>query len=209
MDYPSNSKRPILPSTPEAEEETPRLKVVTGDVIRKKPSMGKRLKGLFLGGDARTVWDYVLDDVLLPAARDMVADAFSQGVERMIFGESRGGGRRLPSRPSAFGGGSPTTITNYRGYSGRTEPSIRRGRAPHDFDDIILATRAEAEDVIDQLGMIIEKYRQCSVRDLYELTGQNFHHTDEKYGWTSMRNARVSRTSAGYMLDLPRVEPLD
>lgn len=209
--FPSNSQ---LPREPEDEKKPANLKVVKrvveGDVVRKKKTLGKRFSEVFLGGDSKSVIEYVIQDVLIPAARDMIADAISQGVERMIFGESRPPGRRPASRQGAFGGGSPI---NYNRYSSsrREDPRptlSRQARAKHEFDEIIISTRAEAEEVLDQMYAILEKYDAVSVKDLYELTGVNYHFTDEKWGWTDLRGSGVTRVSNGYLLNLPRTEAI-
>lgn len=208
-DFPSNSR---MPKAPEPEQEEPKrvLKVVEGDVIRRKKPLSKRVQEMFFGGDSRSVVEYVIQEVMLPAARDMIADAISQGVERMIFGETRSPGRRAASRPSAFGGGNNSVPYN-RYSSSRPEPRqplSRTSRARHEFDEIILPTRAAAEDVLDNMYNILSRYEAVSVKDLYELTGVEFHHTDEKWGWTDLRNSRVTRVSNGYMLDLPKTDAI-
>lgn len=213
MDFPSNSREPRA-SKVEKPDKDPVLKVVEGRVVRRKKPLGKRFSEIFFGGDTKGVVEYIVNDVLIPAAKDTITDAVSQGIERMIFGESRSGGRRPSSRQGAFGGGSSSI--NYSRYatSGRRDettrpPMSRRARGSHDFDEIILASRAEADDVIEQLFDVLEKYDQVSVKDLYELVGENYHHTDEKWGWTNLRGAGVTRTGGGYLLNLPKTEPLD
>lgn len=85
----------------------------------------------------------------------------------------------------------------------------RRGRSTHDFDEIILATRVEAEEVVDRLFDLVGRYESASVSDLYSLVGISGNFTDEKWGWTDLRGAGVERVRNGYLLDLPRPEPLD
>jgi hypothetical protein len=207
MDYPSNSSR--------KREEQPEPKkierVTTGEVIRKKPSLGKRFMETFVGGDAKGVWSYVAYDVLIPAAKDMVSDAISQGIERMLFGESvRGGSRSRRGAPQS------NTYVAYNRYAPQQAPRreeprriSRQGRASHNFDEIILSTRAEAEEVIDRLFDLVERYNQATVSDLYELVGVTGDFTDEKYGWTDLRGAAPTRVRNGYLLDLPRPELLN
>jgi hypothetical protein len=79
----------------------------------------------------------------------------------------------------------------------------------HDFNEIILATRVEAEEVLDRLFDILNKYQTVSVSDLYELVGITANFTDEKWGWTELRGSQVAKVRNGYLLDLPRPEPLD
>lgn len=85
----------------------------------------------------------------------------------------------------------------------------QRGRARHDFDEIVLDERAEAEEVIDKLYEVVSRYEFATVADLYDLVGLPSNHTDHKWGWSDLRGAGVSRIRDGYLLDLPDPEPLD
>jgi hypothetical protein len=80
---------------------------------------------------------------------------------------------------------------------------------PHDFDDIIIPTRGEAELVLDKLIDLTIDYREATVADLYELTGVDAAFTDRKYGWRDLRSAKVVRCKTGYIIDLPPTELLD
>jgi hypothetical protein len=207
MDYPTNSHRQKEPKPP-AEKKI--QQITTGDVVRRKKPLSKRFAETFVGGDARGVWGYIVLDVLVPAAKDTIADAFSQGIERMLFGDSRSPGRR--SRPGGQNG-----YVSYNRYAPtssirRDEPRnlSRRSRASHDFDEIILSSRVEAEEVIDRLFDLISRYDVATVADLYELVGVDSNYTDNKWGWSDIRGTGATRTrGGGYLLDLPRPEPLD
>ena len=212
MDLPSNSNEAKQPATDEKLAESKKVtKITTGEVSRRKKPLGKRLTETFIGGDAKSVWGYVVFEVIVPAAKDMAADAVSQAIERMLFGESRSTSRRTGVRP-----GSGTGYVSYdryaQGQPRREDPRpgiSRRARASHDFDEIILPTRAEAEAVIDNLFNLISQYEQATVSDLYELVGITASYTDEKYGWTDFRGAGVTRIRNGYLLDLPKAGLLE
>jgi hypothetical protein len=214
--YPSNShKKQTLKSSPE-EEPKKVEKVIEGEVLRRKKPFGKRVAETFIGGDAKSVGLYVLYDVLLPAVKDTLADAMSQGVERMLFGEARSTSRRTGNRP-----GSGNSYISYNRYAPssnqrnernewRSQPGpSRRARATHNFDEIILATRVEAEEVIDRLFDLVSRYESATVADLYELVGVSGNFADEKWGWSDIRGAGVTRVRNGYLLDLPKPEPLE
>lgn len=211
-DFPSNrhkDKQPPEETEPETKEKVE--KVVEGEAIRRKKSLGTRAKEMFFGGDTRGVWGYVGEEVLLPAAKDMIADAVSQGIERMIYGEARSSSRRTGRRPDGKG-----PYISYDRYSRKKSPGRRgggeishRARAAHDFDEIILATRVEADEVIDRLFDLVSKYESATVADLYDLVGITGNYTDDKWGWHDLRGADVRRVRHGYLLDLPRPEPLD
>jgi hypothetical protein len=216
-EFPSNRQtdRPRNKITEKPEKKNVE-KITNTQVVRRKKPLSKRFTEHFMGGDAKSAWGYVAFDVLLPAARDTLADAISQGVERMIFGEARSHSRRTGRRP----GGQPYISYNRMSHGSRrlgpsderyrNQPSIsRRGRASHDFDEIILGTRVEAEEVIDRLFDLVSKYESATVADLYDLVGVSRNYTDDKWGWLDLRGAGVTRVHSGYLLDLPKPEPLD
>lgn len=213
-DFPSNRHKDKQeePDTPKAEKTDKKVeKVVEGEAIRRKKSLGTRLKETFFGGDTRGVWGFVGEEVLIPAAKDMIADAVSQGIERMIYGEAQSSSRRTGRRPDGKG-----PYISYNRYSGSRKkgPSRRneishRARAAHNFDEIILPTRVEADEVIDRLFDLVSKYESATVADLYDLVGITGNYTDDKWGWFDLRGADVRRVRHGYLLDLPKPEPLD
>lgn len=183
-------------------------RVTSGDTIRRKRSLRKQFSETFIAGDLKTAMQYVVFDVLLPAAKDMIVDAGSSGIEKLIFGDSR---RRGITPPQS----GPTGYVSYNriamGPSRLPSPirtMSRRARSRHDFDEIILDSRAEAEEVIDRLFDLVSRYENASVADLYELVGISSTHTDHKWGWTDVRGAGVSRVRDGYLLDLPEPYPI-
>lgn len=212
-EFPSNRKKDRTAPTDKKPEEKKVQQVTQSEVVRRKKPIGKKISDTFIGGDARSVWAFVALDVLIPAAKDMFADAVSQGVERMIYGEAQSRGRRTGRHPGQ-------TYVSYNRMShpaarapgpeprGRQQIS-RRARASHDFDEIILATRVEAEEVLERLYDLVSKYETATVADLYDLVGLTGSYTDDKWGWFDLRGAGVSRIRNGYLLDLPKPEPLD
>jgi hypothetical protein len=84
-----------------------------------------------------------------------------------------------------------------------------RTRAHHEFDDLILATRGEAEDVLDQMHELIDLYDQATVADLYSLVGIPGPYTDNTWGWYDLSNASVRHVRGGYMLVLPRTQAIE
>jgi hypothetical protein len=207
-EFPGNSKAPRERSEKKVEQ------VVTGEVQSRKKPIGKRLKELFIGGDSKSVIQYVISEVLIPQAKDMFTEGVSSGVERLIYGESRPPGRRFGSRPTG-----PSTYTNYNRFASRgNQPigrSLREDRAPnasvqtHGIDDILFATRVEAETVLDRMYDLLREYENASVSDLYSLIGWSSSFTDQKWGWTELHGSGVQRVRDGYLLNLPKPTSLD
>lgn len=208
-DFPSNSQNPRIATETDKEESAKKVqKIISGEAVRRKKSTASRFKEMFFGDDTKSVVEYVFADVLIPAARDMVVDAFTQGLERMVFGEARSSNRRTGHRPvnGAYTSYNNRYSSSQSSSNRRDEPRTmsRRARGSHDFDEIILPTRSEATGTIDRMYELLDKHNAVSVSDLYELVGIEGSYVDEKWGWTDLRGADVHRVSNGYLLKLPR-----
>lgn len=202
-EYPGNSHKNREPDPVEPKHIE---RVTEGKVVRRKTPLGKRFTSLFLAGESDgSVMNYVFMEVLLPGARDMVADAITQYVERRIFGGARSTMRRPGPRTNV---GSTPGYVSYNRYSKPSNENPRQGisaqaKATHNFDELILENRIEAMEVLEKLGIIIEKYEQASVSDLFELVGETGSFTDQRWGWDNIRDADIQRVREGYLLRLP------
>jgi hypothetical protein len=206
MDFPSNSIKSREAQVPN--QTTKRVgKVVSGRVITKKKGTWKRIKEMFFGEEVENVPMYIIQDILIPAAKSTISDMVNGGIDMLLFGEVRG---RRTSRDR------DRTYVSYSSYyksgddrnRGRREIS-QRDRAQHEFKEITLETRGEAEDVISRLIDLIDQYGVASVADLYALVDVESSHVDEKWGWDNLSSASTRRESDGYILILPRAIVLD
>ena len=173
-------------------------KVVKGAVKTRKKN---KFTDVFISEDASNVKSYILMDVLVPAIKKAISDIVRDGIDMILYGES---GR---SRKSD---GRTTNYVSYRSYSDRDRRDEHRyeSRRAYSYDDIILETKREAEEVLMQMQDIIDNYDVVSVADLYDLVGITGSHVDNKYGWTSLRTADSVRVRDGYLLKLPRPTPI-
>lgn len=198
---PSNSykSKQMAQTNKEKQEERKKVeKVVKGNVKVKKKNP---IANAFISEEASNVKSYIFADVLIPTIKKTVADIISDSVNMIFFGESGRSNRR----------NTPSSKVSYRDYyERRDEPrNYTSGRrSVYNYDDIIVATRGEAENVIENLLDIIEEYGMVSVADLYDLVGITGQYTDHKYGWTNLRNADYVRVRDGYLLKLPKAIPL-
>lgn len=215
-DFPSNAQsqrraRHEREVSKTVEEPTVDRVLVKGKVIRRKQTLGTRFKKSFLGGEAKDVGSYILFDILVPSLKELVLQMASEGLEKALWQ-----GRERPGR-SRIGVGRPRE--DYGRFSrsrsddrDRDRRDIsRRTREHHTFDDIILDTRDEANDILDAMDDKIEKYRSVSVADMYSYLGVTPDFTDERYGWTrdTFHRAKVVQTRDGFWLDLPPTELID
>lgn len=177
-------------------------KVVSGTASERRPPLGKRFAETFVRGDATSVWSYVFWDVMLPRIQDTVVDMAQEGISRLIFGESRRGGR------------ATTRSTNT--YHDRYNPDAAMGkdrssrvRTNHDFREVLIDSRVEAEEVLDTLTELVEKFGTATVADFKTMVGLEPEYTDQNWGWDSVRDATVRRAGNKYIIDIARPNPLD
>lgn len=179
-------------------------KVVTGVVKTKKKSKISQAMDNFISEDAKNVKSYVFGEVLIPAIKKAISDIVTDGIDIILYGEARGRNKR-----------STADRVSYRSYyddrGGRNRMNERQAimAGSYSYDDIILSTRGEAEDVLSRMDELIETYGLVRVADLYDLVGITGNYTDNKYGWMNIRNAEIIRVRNGYMIKMPRAVPID
>jgi hypothetical protein len=204
-EFPSNSNKSKQRSSTEDTEKKEIKSIVSGPVIRKRKSLGKRFLETFFGDDTTNVGGYIIHDVLVPAAKSTVSDMITGGIEMLLFGERRRDDRRGRS------GGYTSYSSYYNKRDDRRDRDITERRdahkpsySRHSYDEIILASRHEAKDVLDTLIDLVEEYGQASVADLYELVSITGNFTDNNYGWTDLRTASIRPVRGGYLVNLPK-----
>lgn len=175
-------------------------KVTTGNTKKKKKSEVSKFANTFLAEDVTSVKSYIIEEVLVPAAKKAFVDIVTNGIDMLLYGEVRSKGKDKGSKVS------------YSGYYDRkdtrsrdTDRSRRTSRNGYDYEDVSFESRGDAESVLDSMFELLDRYEMVSVGDLYDLAGMSGSYIDNKFGWTSLRNASVKRTRDGYVLELPRV----
>lgn len=167
---------------------------------RKKNEV-RKLADVFIAEDVHSVKDYIVQEVLLPAAKKAISEMVTSGIDMLLYGESKAKSRgRSESRVS---------YTKYYERDRDYDRGARTRSRGYNYDDIILDTRREAEEVLDRMQDLIDSYGMVSVADLYDLVGINGSYTDNKYGWTHLRSTDVQRVRDGYLLKLPKALPFD
>ena len=200
-EYKSNSHRSKEGKT-EALTDRKKVEKVVHGRVRTKPKSGvSKITDIFISEDAANVKSYIVMDVLVPAVKKAISDIVRDGIDMILYGESNG---RKSSSASGY--------VSYRDYS-RSDDRDRfrdsRSRSSYAHDDIILDSRGEAEEVLTRMDELIDTYGNVSVADLYDLVGKSSEYTDNKYGWTNIRNAEPIRVRNGYMLKLPKALPIN
>lgn len=179
--------------------------IVTAPVKTKKKSVWSKIKEEFISEDGKTVGDYILLDVLIPAAKKTISDSVTNAVDMVLYGG------RAPKRNDI-----PGSRVSYRTYyesnqrnSYYSTPRVS-SVSDYSYDEIIFQNRGDADAVLNELHDIIHRYGLAKVADFKDLAGVNGSFTDNKYGWTDLRYASIKRErNGGYFIDLPRPMPID
>ncbi len=191
----------IKPTSSGTKDERPRVeKVVTGNVtVKKKNGFGKFFSNFF--GDEEEIGEikhHIVGDLVVPTIKDILLDSLAA-----LLGVS--GRRSSVSRRS-----SVDRVSYGRYYEdSRARPVAARTTAMFNTDDVSFAEKGDAEFVLDRMFEMLERYGVVRVTDFYDLAGVSVDYTATKYGWSSLRNAKVMRTRDGYIIDLPRAMPID
>ena len=197
MEYKPNSHAYKERMKKEAQAEKKVEKVVKGKVKTKKKGELAKLADVFIAEDAKTVSQFLITDVVIPAVINLVEDIVIKGLRMSLRGDA---GRSSKN--------SNIDYVSYGKYSNRRDGdrynSAPRTRSNYGFDKIFLESRGEAEEVLAQMDALIETYNFASIADLNDLLGIDSEYTDNNYGWSNLRNAEAVRTRDGYMLKLPR-----
>lgn len=188
-EYKSNSHR---------SKERKQEKVISGGARQRKKSVGSKLGNAIISNDVDSVGNYIFMDVLIPSFKKMISDIVCNGIN-MLLGE--------PERDRPRSNGSRVSYRAY--YEQRDDrPSSQRVRPAYNYDDIVFDDRGDAEEVLCRMEELIDRFQVVSIADLYDMAGLPGNYTDNKYGWTDLRDARVERVHDGYVIRLPRATTL-
>ena len=179
--------------------------VVSAPVVTKKRSVWDKIKDAFISEDGKSVGDYILIDVLIPAAKKTISDMVTNGVDMILYGSA--GNRNRNSNNYI-----PANRVSYRSYYDQRNNDYARPRSSgsaYNYNDIVFQTRGDADAVLNGLRDTINRYGLAKVADYYDLSGCDCSYTDNNYGWTDLRYATVERTSNGFTLRLPKPMPID
>lgn len=178
-------------------------KVISGDVMRKKPSITKKILDVFLPNDINNIGDYIVNDVIIPNIKCTICDS----VDNLL-----GMGNKTPNNVIPLNT-RKSYDRYYNGYrSDNTRPNKKTSQnTRYKYDEIIFNTRPQATKTLNYLRGIIEEYEAVSVADFFESVGlEEFsNYTDNKYGWSNLDDAKIVRERGGYIINFPRVEEID
>ena len=204
--FPGNSNKDRENRKKKLEIETEVLDPVVseGAAKRRPKSMSHRIRDTFINEETRGILSYIWNDVLVPAAKDMLYESITGGLSMRLFGDSRGYSRPVSRR----------NYTNYnKAHSNvRAVPKQTQQLRPvsrFNSYDISLPTKLEAYEVLDRLCAVIERKGFVTVNDLCQFLQWKSEYTDTYMGWTNLDNVRIRPYQNEWLLELHPAAPID
>ena len=187
----------------EKKERTEKQAVVSKTPKTRKKSEIQKAAGLFISEDASTVKEHLIQDVVIPTAKDLIVNVITDAVNIIFWGSTRrksGSGSRI---------GYASRFDEVRDPRDR-DRDRRRDRTAIEYDDIIFDNRGDAEAVLANMDACLEQYGTVTVLDLFDFAGVTTHnYMADRYGWKNLSTAEVRRIRDGFVIDLPRAFPID
>lgn len=71
------------------------------------------------------------------------------------------------------------------------------------FEDVVLASKPEAEAVLDAMQKLSKQYGCVTVADYFNLVGISPVYSDEQQGWDDVSDVQIKRRQEGFFLAFP------
>lgn len=139
----------------------------------------------FVADDLKKVRDYIIWDVLIPAAKSALSNIIKTSTDMIIYGSTKEANR-------ARGGSKPKYRDYYASdYPREDAPARKETRRGYSYDEVIFSSYEDAQDVYKILVDILGRYHWVRIADFYqaciEVLGDgiklNATYTDSWWGW--------------------------
>lgn len=201
--FPGNSR---IQKSEESVPKEPSSKIIKQVATGKRIVKKKGFFDTFLNGTLKVVGSYIVLEILIPAAKNTLSDMINNASDMMLFGEPKSRRRdrdRIGERIS-YSGYYDRGDRRDRFYDrDRRDRERTLGRSRFNSDEILLPSREEAEDVIQEMFVIFDQYNAVTVSEFLELVGLPDEYTDRSFGWINLRDVQARRVPEGYIIDLP------
>jgi hypothetical protein len=184
-----------------------RREPVVARAVRRKKTFSQSIASAIAGEETRNVGSYIFQEVLIPAAKNLLQEMVTSGIEMILYGETSGRNRNKDKGRSVI---SYSSYYKDRDRDDRREPKRRKVRDRFDLSDIYFRDGDEADDVLRELQDRLEQYEEVTVAeffDLAQLEGATWAHNN--YGWRDLDRAKITHTRNGYLILFPDPEELE
>lgn len=176
-------------------------------VVSTKKSVGKKLRDTFINDDLGDIKDYVFFDVVVPTLKDTAMNI----LEMIFYGQTTGRslGYRRGGDPYPYNRSYKTSTLSPRDRGGYRDRKRYSESSDVDYQNIVLRTRPDAEEVVRQMHLRIREFGMASIADLYDLVRIPGNYNDNDWGWVDERDIGVRRVGNGYLIQVSKPVYLD
>lgn len=186
-------------------------------VKTKKKGFMERVLGDNRTSDGKTVPEYLMSNIVLPAVQNFIVDFVTSGINMLIYGSEGSNRSTYKNRPSGVG----TSWEPYYERKQRSQQPMANNRSYNatsssNFEDVILPERGMCTYLLSEMRNTIERYGTVSVLDMndilwksYNMKLPNVTYTDERYGWSNLDYADIRSYRGDWWLKLPTPMPIE
>lgn len=179
---------------------------VSGKPVSSNKSLWKKVYETFAVNNIKDARDYIVSDVIIPGFFDLLYDGATRGLARLIYGENGAKAKRLAASNQKDYSTRIKRLSDGESFRNRDLRNVdNRVVSISDYNEIELATRAQAEQLLDDMCEFLDNHECITVAKMYEFARyKGGEITDNDWGWTTLRGADIVRSGGGWTLVLPR-----
>ena len=206
--YPSNTLKERNKQA--QKKEKPDLKCVVSG--KSKPVPQSLWSKVFVGikpASAQTMKSFIFDEIVTPLIQRAVVEGVTGAINYLVKGDAYADRKATNS----FG----KSYINYNGISsGKSNANgsqyVYSGKnSGMEIENVWFESRVDAQRVLDEMQNVISNYDILTVNGFYDIIGRTniIDPSNEKFGWSDLRNAYITASRGGWVIHLPHPMPID
>lgn len=206
--YPSNTLKERNKQA--QKKEKPDLKCVVSG--KTKPVPQSFWSKVFVGikpASGQTMKGFIFDEIVTPLIQRAVVEGVTGAINYLVKGDAYADRKNNNS----FG----KSYINYNGISsGKSNANgnqyVYSGKnSGMEIENVWFESRVDAQRVLDEMQNVIAGYDILTVNGFYDIIGRTniIDPSNEKFGWSDLRNAYITASRGGWVIHLPHPMPID
>lgn len=207
--YPSNTLKERNKPQGQQQKPKPELKCVVSG--KSKPVPKSIWSKVFVGikpTSGQTMKEFIFDEIVTPLIQRAVVEGVTGAINFLVKGDAYADRKDIQKFGKSYinyngiSSGKPNGGNNYV-YSGKNTGM--------DIENVWFESRADAQRVLDEMNGAIAQYDILTVNGFYDIIGRTsiIDPSNERFGWSDLRNTYVTASRGGWVLHLPRPLPID
>ena len=206
--YPSNTLKERNKQT--QKKEKPDLKCVVSG--KSKPVPQSLWSKVFVGikpASGQTMKSFIFDEIVTPLIQRAVVEGVTGAINYLVKGDAYADRKGINSLGKSY--------INYNGISsGKSNANgsqyVYSGKnSGMEIENVWFESRVDAQRVLDEMQNVIANYDILTVNGFYDIIGRTniIDPSNEKFGWSDLRNAYITASRGGWVIHLPHPMPID